>query len=225
MRRLATALLSLCLIGGASACSASGGSDRGGSPSPTGGNTGAFLEGLALAKSDTRSGETIAPRPDGTGVTGVMTMDYCDRPFPSEGLRTDRRQLNLMDAAGTRIASGEAVRYETGGARRAVDEMRSAFIECPDGRPVGSSVAGVPARTYDAFPLMEDDLQQVASDHVAARLTMTDAAGKDTVYFVVYQRRGDVMVGTYGHTEDRVLELANAAGKRLAAADGSDVGD
>ncbi len=117
------------------------------------------------------------------------------------------------------------MRYEPDGARQAVEEMRTAFIECPEDKPVDSSVAGVPTMTYDAFPLPEDDLQQVASDHVAARLTVTDDAGKEAVLFAVYQRRGDVMVATYGDDEARTLELANAAGKRLAAADGGNVGE
>jgi hypothetical protein len=228
--RVGAAVAAVVLVGvalGACSSSGSGSSDGSASDGPTAAAEGpaSLLAGLVIADDDVRDGETAADRERGTEVDTQVTLDYCGVQFPSEALRTGRHQIDITDATGEIVGSNEAVSYEPGGARQAVDEMRGAFIDCPEGAFIESTVEGVPPISFDAFPLMEDDMPDVAADHVGARVTYTEEGGEPAVTYFAFQRRGDVMIASYSNDEARVLELANAAGRRLAAADGDAVGE
>ena len=76
-------------------------------------------------------------------------------------------------------------------------------------------------------PLSRDVLGRlldVADDHVAVDITITTAHGKVVETSSIYQRRGDVLIGSYSPDLDRAVALANSAGRRLAAAPAEQVG-
>lgn len=188
------------------------------------------LADLVTTRDELHPGETMTAPPVARKL-GVGSLGYCGLPFPSEDLRTARHQVTIRDEDKRWAGVTEAIRYQPGGAAQAVNDLRSAFIECPEdefitppSRDGTTNPDAVPHR-YDAFPLMEDDLPGVARDHVAARATFTERDGSSTRSFIVLQRRGDVAIVCIAPTEQRALELANAAGRRLAAAPAGSLGD
>jgi hypothetical protein len=223
---LAAAAATLAL----SACSAGGGaSDAGPHRStttvapPTTSGTGRVLDALVISESELRDGEALQQREDGKGADGYVTLDYCGYTFESEGERTDRRQVDVVDDSGDQVGSSEAVSYGSGGAERAVAEMRAAIEQCPPDEYADSTVEGVPRLKFRAEPVPEDQLTGVADDRVAAEVTYTDESGKTDATTLIYQRRGDVMIASYSDDPDRAIALAVAAGKRLADADPEDL--
>ena len=222
-----SSLAALVLVALLTACSASGSAGNA-SPStsvPRTSKAERVVAGLAIGAHDVGTGERAEDYPGGRQVIGQVTLDYCGFPFPSEAKRTARRQVAIRDSENMWLGSNEVVDYREDGARQAVDEMRTAFIKCPSGKEADSHVGGVPNAAYASFPLDEASLPDVAADHVAARVTETAAGKQPSVRYLILQRRGEVMIGSYGVTAKMALALANAAGRRLAAADAADVGD
>lgn len=189
-----------------------------GEPEPTD----PVLEALALDDADLAEGEQAVVPTDGTSVElASPTMEHCGVALAADGQRVARHRVQVADEAFAPVASSDAVRYEDGAGIGAMTEIRGAFIDCPDGAPVEIDGQQV---TFAAMPMVEDELDGLADDHVAADVTVTTPDGETEVR-MVFQRRGDVVVATIGPDAERVLALANAAGARLEAADGADVGD
>lgn len=231
-RALAGLVVVTFLLAGCSSGSSSDGGD--GSPVPDDGASAATepgtaapssdLAALAFSLDDLADGEQHVEPVDSTTVSeGSYTMQFCDFPMPSEAARLERSQVQVLDDGFAAVASTEAVRYEPDTAIAAMNEIRTAFIDCPEDEAVDNGEGDLV--TYTAMPIDEAELADLTSDHVGAEITATDADGEVTTSVLIFQRRGDVIIAIEGPDRDRALELANAAGARLAAAEGSEVGD
>ncbi len=94
---------------------------------------------------------------NGASVTGA-TLDLCNATFPSERLRTARRQVAAYDTIGSLALSTEAVLYRRpADAAEAFTELHTLERTCPD-RPVPSPTGGSTVTTHfggGARPVME----------------------------------------------------------------------
>lgn len=63
----------------------------------------------------------------------VNTLDLCGAPYPSEALRTARRQVQYGPDTDDLSISNEIVTYKTGGAVQALKEVQQAVATCPGG--------------------------------------------------------------------------------------------
>jgi hypothetical protein len=129
----------------------------------------------------------------GDRVVGYVTMDMCGAYFASEALRTARHQVGYVAPDHDSISS-ETVAYGSGGAARAMRELRHAIATCPKGS-VGSSVAGQPSQKERIEQLPRKSGWQ--HDKVAIRLTVTPSQGSSETGALVYQRRGNLITAAY----------------------------
>lgn len=183
---------------------------------------GELVEGIAIADDDLLDGETHQLREQGAQVVNQVTLDYCGYTFTTEAERLSRHQVNVYRGE-EYVASNEAVLYAPGSAEDAMNQVRQAISECPPGVAVPSVIADVPDLIYAAEPIPADQLGGLTEDHIAVDVTASTPDGESQSVTLIYQRRGDVLVGSYGD-HDRALQLADAVAQRLAAAPASDVG-
>lgn len=200
-----------------SACS-DGGSSGDRSPAKT---PQALVDRLAIAPSDLRSGERSRPAPGGNRVDEQRTIDECGFTSTLGGTRMAQATQTILNSAGDQVAVAEASRYAPGKAVEALNELRGAFIACDE---VVAPADDGTNTTSDAFPVVEDKLGGLASDHVAATITTVHADGSTTKQTYIVQRRADVLVGSIAPSEARAIALAKTAAKRLANATATDVG-
>lgn len=221
----ATALVALLATAGCSGSSDDGSSSA--APDDAAAPTGpvaASLEDLAFDDDDLADGEQPVVPADGTVVSDASpSLAFCGIDLPSEADREERARVQVVDASYAAVASTEAVRYAPGASATALNELRGAFIDCPEDEPI--DVGEGELVTYDAVPIDDAELDGLTSDHVGADITATGADGDAASSTIVAQRRGDVLLVVEGTDHDRVVALATAAGTRLAAADGASVGD
>jgi hypothetical protein len=104
----------------------------GGTAAPAAGNTGLINE-VVLKPSQVGSGYSVSVIPGGRQVQGQRTLDFCDRRYPSESLRTARLQVLYTKPGAPFKASNEVVTYRSGGAGQALREMVQAAATCPQG--------------------------------------------------------------------------------------------
>jgi hypothetical protein len=176
-------------------------------PAPTASTTAAVnLDRVVLTAAQVGPGYTLRQRPDGHGAAGYVTLDLCGNVFPSEGLRTDRLQVNYTDRNGKVDLSNEVVTYRPGGAQQALRELRRAARTCPSG-PTQGNIAGVGPLTTK---VTEITAQRLRPGYVALVVTASGERYGKPLRFTettIYQARGNVLSAVYGET---------AAGQRLA---------
>src|SRR4051794_216979 len=81
------------------------------------------LAALVLKGGQVGPGYRLVQRPDGHGVSGLVTLDICGFRFRSEQLRTDRLQVNYVRSGEPVKASNEVVTYRPGGSVQAMKEL------------------------------------------------------------------------------------------------------
>ena len=183
-----------------------------------------IVAALVPTDDDLDDGEQVRLREGGGEVDGQVTLDYCGYQFVSESSRSARLQVNVEGPEGDPVASVEAVLY-AGGADVALNEVRAAIEDCPDDELVESTVAGVPALRYADTPIPEDQLGDLAEDHVAVTVTATPEdrrPGDPDRGLPAPQRRPGGHLRTRRSEGPR--ELAASAAQRLAAANPGDLG-
>jgi hypothetical protein len=111
------------------------------STAPTTQSGSSILGRVLLRPAQVGPGYVLHQCPDGHGVAGLVTLDLCGFTFPSEGLRTDRIQVNYAVPGVPVAVSNEIVSYRPGGAEQALRELNHAIDRCPRG-PVGSTIQG-----------------------------------------------------------------------------------
>lgn len=187
---------------------------------------GPVLQKVALVDDDFPDGVQLELMEGGDDVEGRVTLDMCGYEFTTEAARTERYQTEASDARGTRVVSNEGVLYKSAqDAGAALEELRISIRECPKGRPVESSVEGVPPLVYDLTLAPEQGLKDLAADRVAVAAVLRDDQGRSATYGLVYQRRGRVLVGLYGDSVAAVLPYARLAAQRLAALSAEEAGE
>lgn len=232
--RIGAVLVLFALLAG-SACSAKGDdassdttaappSETSPSTSATTDQEGELLDAIVIDDADLEPGQRAQLREFGDQVEDQVTLDYCGFSFASEAKRTARRQINVY-AGDESIASNEAVLYEPGGAEQAMAEMRKAISTCPKDELADSNVAGVPDMTWSATPLDPTRLDGLTDDHIGVVITVKTEDGESQQQTMIFQRRGDLLVGSYGPDPDRTVALATAIGARIADVPGDQIGD
>jgi hypothetical protein len=207
LRRLATATLAVALVGLA-ACSRPDSPRRTSTPASTGQRSGsplrtaagdqALVQGLGVQQDDVEDGYAVVPITDGDKVEGSITLDLCSATFPSEQLRTARRQVAVADAQFQTWLSTEAVLYESPAATEQVfAELRDAQARCPATfvAPPNSDV--VPLKTVFNPPPDGRWPKTPGVDRLAFDLALSDQQGRTLRTVAVYLRRGRVLLGVY----------------------------
>src|SRR3954451_16568977 len=171
----------------------------------------AVLGDLNLQQTDVSRRYTVGLIPNGESVSGA-TLDLCNGTFPSEALRTARRQVAAVDTASSVTISTEAVLYRRpADAAQAFAELRALKDNCPD-RPVPSPTGGR-ALTTKLGPAPDRIWKAVANvERIAFDVNTTDNTGQDDHSIAVYLRRGRVLMGVYFGSAD--VTQPTVAGER-----------
>lgn len=161
---------------------------------------------LAVTASDLGSGWQQRTIPGGDQVSGEVTLDLCGGGYASEGFRVARLQLALKN--GPAVISNEVVKYRSGGAHLAYEEIKHRVAHCPS-TPVTMPEAGAPKVLWHLTTLPASPTWTPTT--VAVRATVT-FRGKSRTTLGVYQFAGDWLSAVY--TED--ASKASAEALRLA---------
>ena len=165
-----------------------------GLPSP--GDT-ALLDKVVLRPAQVGARYKESQIPGGQLVRGERTLDFCEKTYPSESLRTARLQVEYTKAGAAFKASNEVVTYKPGGARQALGEVAHAVATCPNGT-VKTTVRGVKRLVRHTRVLHDPRLLPgaVAVLEVDSAVVNGKRVTQNTV--AVYQVRGNVLSGVYG---------------------------
>jgi hypothetical protein len=161
---------------------------------------------MALTAREVGSGYVRRLYPGGDLVMGMVTLDLCGGGYPSEAMRTGRRQYAYVPARKTDVElSNEVVSYRPGAARQALREIATHIRTCPPG-PVESPVASNPPMAYRFTRLSSSGLLPGAIAvlvHMKARVKGKQFAASSVV---VYQVKGDVLSGLYSHGRSDAMQ-------------------
>ena len=157
----------------------------------------AVLGDVGLRNADAAAGDSVVLIPDGDQVAGTTTLDVCNASYPSESLRTARRQLALVDPTLLTQFSTEAVLYRNpASAAQAFTELKRAASQCP-ASPVTSPV-GEPTVTTTFNPAPDASWPAVAGvSRLAFDFTTTDELGNASHVVAVYLHKGRVLLALY----------------------------
>jgi hypothetical protein len=160
------------------------------------------LDQVVAHQADVTGTNAVGLIPAGDQVAGQTTLDLCNGTFPSEVLRTARRQVAVADDQGNVSFSTEAVLYQTpDAAAQAFAELKSVAAKCPS-TPVQSQV-GEPTVKTTFNPTPDGSWPQTASvDRLAYDFVSTDDQGQTHHAIAVYLRRGRVLMGLYFQQPD-----------------------
>jgi hypothetical protein len=174
---------------------------------------------LILQPSQVGTGYVLLQRQDGVGVNGTVTLDLCGRAgYPSERLRATRLQVNYAAQDKPLGLSNEVVTYKPGGAAEAMREVSRHADNCP-ARPISTGDAGLPPLRFTITRVTDSKLLK---GYVAVKIRVRGTVkvrvrvkGKiqlqsrkvDQISYAVYQRRGDVLSGTYSYGPNSPAQL------------------
>jgi hypothetical protein len=91
-----------------------------------------LVQALVVAPEKLDSSWTMQLSEGGDGLR-VNTLDLCGAPYPSDALRTARRQVEYGPDSDDMTISNEIVTYRPGGAAQALKEVQQAVATCPGG--------------------------------------------------------------------------------------------
>jgi hypothetical protein len=149
----------------------------------------------------------LVQRPDGHGVNNTVTLNLCgsSTTYPSESRRVSRVQVDYLKQKSTLGLSNEVVRYKTGGAAQAMREVLQHVAKCPH-KPIVAD-KNLPPLTYT---LTRINGTKLLKGYVALRVRVTGKVqGKkvDQTSYAIYQRKGDVLSGTYSFGPNTKAQL------------------
>lgn len=156
---------------------------------------------------------------EGDKVNGQVTLDLCGFRFPSEDLRTARRQVDYHHRQAAKQFSNEVVRYRDGGLQQAMGELGEAIRRCPKG-PVTGPVAGVGPITWHPRVVSDERLPAGALAVVIGATGTVDGKRVDSSSVAVYLPRGNTLSAVYTFGKGSVPSQLTLAVRvaRLAAA-------
>jgi hypothetical protein len=156
-------------------------------------------DAIVLKASQVGTGYRSEVAPGGRQVANQVTLDLCYFRFPSESLRTARLQVLYEKAKSQPVISNEVVLYRSGGAAKALEELRYVLKHCTPVLRTGPAAGEqVPVR-WHLTPLT---VPHVTSSYVAVALDGTATVkGKRVTQggFAVYEFAGNAMSGVYGY--------------------------
>lgn len=178
----------------------------------------ALLADVSMRRGDVPGTARVALLPGGDAVVGQVTLDACERRYPSEQLRVARHQILGFDAAGHAILSNENVIYNTAaGATQALRELRTGIATCPPNEFVPSILANQPPIRSRFTPISANSTTGLLPDRVAVRMDLQAQSGDSQTSYAVYQRRGRILVAVYGPEPTNMLNEARILARRLLA--------
>jgi hypothetical protein len=165
------------------------------------------VEKLMLTPAQVGPDYVLVQRPDGHGVKNTVTLNLCGAAstYPSESRRLTRVQVDYLKQRTTLGISNEVVTYKTGGAAQAMREVIQHVAHCPK-KPIVADKS-LPPLTYTLTRIKGTRLLK---GYVAVRVHVTGKVqGKkvDQTSYAIYQRKGDVLSGTYSFGPDTKAQL------------------
>jgi len=162
---------------------------------------------MILTPAQVGDGYVLLQRRDGIGVKNTVTLDLCTRAgYPSEALRTARLQVNYLKQGTTLGLSNEVVAYKHGAAAQAMREVVRHARTCPH-KPIRTGDPSLPPLLFRITRLKAPKL---LPGYLFVRVRVTGTvSGKhvDETSYAVYQRRGDVLSGTYSFGPNTKAQL------------------
>jgi hypothetical protein len=157
-----------------------------------------LLEAVSLTEADAAGAAVFQEYEGGNEVAGRTSLDLCFGEFPSEELRTGRRQVGIGDVAGEAWVSSEAILYETPAqAQQGMRELREAREACP-GEAVGPRDGDGEAVVWGFLDAPDDDWPaEPGVQRQAYAFTTTGADGEQTTSTATYLRRGRMILALY----------------------------
>jgi len=187
----------------------------------------AALRRIVVTQPDVGSDYTVDLIPGGDLTGDQVTLDLCDGVFPSEALRTARRQVAADDSQFLRRFSTEAVLYENAAAaQQALRELTQARANCPsfprvtpNGEFLETTFNVSPDASWPPVP----GITRHAYDYVNRDLILSEERHNAAVYLV----RGRALLALYFFNIDNpqipvrgetgLAEITNRFERRLAA--------
>lgn len=162
-----------------------------------------LLAAVSLTEQDAAEGSALQPYEGGDEVFGQVSLDLCYGDYPSEELRSGRKQVAISDQEGVTWVSSEAILYPTPeDAEQAMGELEAARADCPDG-PV-DSVNGDRDPLAWEFTEDPDDAwpDEPGVTRAAYEFTVTDPAGDSWSSTATYMQRGRMILALYATPPD-----------------------
>ncbi len=165
------------------------------------------VQKLMLTPAQVGPDYVLVQRADGRGVNNTVTLNLCgpSTTYPSESRRLTRLQVDYLKQASTLGLSNEVVTYKTGGAAQALREVLQHVARCPK-RPIVAD-KNLPPLTYT---LTRIKAAKLLKGYIALRVHVTGKVqGKkvDQTSYAIYQRKGDVLSGTYSFGPNTKAQL------------------
>jgi hypothetical protein len=183
------------------------------------------LDSVILRASQVGPGYVRSTIPGGRAVRGQVTLDFCGGGYATEALRSRRFQAVYGKQGSGLVLSNEVVRYQPGGARKALAEVARHIDSCPKTAVASASTPGATER-YVSVGVIHDPGLLGGSIAVKSTIEYTYKGKKrrDSVV-AIYQRHGDYFSGVYvygGTPAQRLalaLKAARASGDNLLLTD------
>jgi len=159
-----------------------------------------LLNRIDVTQADAPAGDIVTLLQGGNLVSDQVTLDLCNGTYPSESLRTARRQLDLDDRTGRTLLSTEAVLYTSPSATaQAFSELKARGANCPQTfipPPPGEDALPASKTTFSAPP--DGSWPAVAGvERLAYAFTTSTQDGTSDDSIAVYLRHGRALLGLY----------------------------
>ncbi len=162
-----------------------------------------LLEAVSLTARDAAQDAVFELYPGGDEVFGQVSLDLCFGDFPSEELRSGRRQVSIVQERDGSWVSSEAILYPTPiDAEQAMGELEQAADECPP-EPVAPPQAGREALLWEFHSAPDDDWPTV--DDVRRQAYLFDVTTTDDATWTstaTYLQRGRMILALYATGPD-----------------------
>lgn len=176
------------------------------------------VQKLVLTPAQVGPNYVLIQRSDGHGVKNTVTLNVCGAAttYPSESRRLARLQVDYLKQKSTLGLSNEVVTYRPGGAAQAMREVLQHVARCPKKAIVTDK--SLPPLRYTLTRVKGTNLLK---GYIALRIRVTGIVqGKkvDQTSYAIYQRKGDVLSGTYSFGPNTSAQLQFALHAAQASA-------
>lgn len=149
----------------------------------------------------------------------VNTLDLCGAAYPSDALRTARRQVQYGSDSDDMQVSNEIVTYKSGGAAQALKEVQQAVASCPGGKVQEKDYHGGMA-IYHVQKLLVTGSKWLPGTQ-AYYVEIDHLDGSTTTECEIFQSRANVVDIVYGamdgqQVSSQTMRLANAVADVLS---------
>lgn len=171
-----------------------------------------LVEAVSLTADDAGPSSTFDLYPGGDEVFDQVSLDLCFGDYPSEDLRSGRRQVAITDATGDSWVSSEAILYPTPeAAEQAMAEVEQAAEECPS-EPVAPPEEGREPLSWEFGRAPDADWPETAGIQRQAYLFEVSTSDETSwTSTATYLQRGRMILALYATgPESPAVTLKNA---------------